>query len=59
MGSDGLFDFMKDPELTFFVRKKLKDEQCSRESLAVELVEESKRMASVESDDISCIIILL
>ena len=45
MGSDGLFDFMKDNELSFFVRKKLKEEQGSHESIAMELVEESRRMA--------------
>lgn len=34
MGSDGLFDFLKDSELSYMVRKKLKEEQ-NRESIAL------------------------
>lgn len=59
LGSDGLFDYMKDSEISFFVRKRLKEEHKTRDSIALHLVEEAKRIASIESDDISCIIILL
>lgn len=36
MGSDGLFDFMKDSELSFLVRKSLKEES-GREEIALKL----------------------
>ena len=58
MGSDGLFDYMKDNEVSYFVRKKLKEEH-KRESICLDLVEEARRSALSDSDDISCIIIFL
>lgn len=59
MGSDGLYDFLKDSEISFFVKKKLREDNYAREQIALDLVEEAKRTGGPECDDISCIIILL
>ena len=35
MGSDGLYDYMKDNEISFFVRKKLREDGANRENIAL------------------------
>jgi serine/threonine protein phosphatase PrpC len=57
VGSDGLFDVMKDSEVSFFVRRVSKEE--GREEVAGRLVEEARRVASMDSDDVSCIVVFL
>lgn len=39
IGSDGLFDYMKDADISFFIRKRLKDGSLNREDLAHSLAE--------------------
>ena len=50
---------MKDSEISFVMRKKLKEDLQYRDGLALDLVEEARRVSPQDSDDISCIIILL
>ena len=55
MGSDGLFDFMKDSDISFFIRKKLKED--GSKDIALKVAEHVKKVSGSDSDDITCIII--
>lgn len=57
LGSDGLFDFVKDMDLSMQVRKCMK-EDLQREEIPARVAEWARK-AALDSDDISCIIIFL
>ena len=59
VGSDGLFDYMKDSEIAFFVRSKLREEEQNRDRIALSLAQQARIKAGPDCDDISCIVILL